>query len=185
MRVISGIRKGYKIKAPKGRDTRPTKDRIKESMFNILGNISVDSIVLDLYAGSGSIGIEFLSRGAKEAYFVDRSYWSIKVIGENLAHTKLKSNSKIIKSDSIKAIELLGRGNIKFNYIFMDPPFGQDLTRDTLLKIIEADVLDKAGLIIVEHEKRLLLDERIYNLQRTDIRNYGNECLSFYVQNNE
>ncbi|HHV38379.1 MAG TPA: 16S rRNA (guanine(966)-N(2))-methyltransferase RsmD, partial [Tepidimicrobium sp.] len=137
MRVISGIRKGYKIRAPKGRDTRPTKDRIKESMFNILGNISEESIVLDLYAGSGSIGIEFLSRGARKAYFVDGSHWSIKAIKENLIHTKLRSNSEIIRSNSIKAIKLLGRKKIKFNYIFMDPPFGQDLTRDTLLKIIQ------------------------------------------------
>ena len=84
MRVISGSRKGHKLKSPKGENTRPTEDRIKESIFNILGNIKNNSLVLDLFAGTGSIGIEFLSRGAESCYFIDLSNDSIKIIKENL-----------------------------------------------------------------------------------------------------
>lgn len=183
LRVISGTKKGYKIKAPKGQDTRPTKDRIKESLFNILGDISSESMVLDLYAGSGSIGIEFLSRGACKAYFVDRSYLSVKTIKENLRHTKLEDNSKVMKSDFAKAIGSLDKENIKFNYIFIDPPFGQNLIIKTLKRILEVDILSKDGLIIIEHEKDLILKEKIDSLKRIDYRSYGNECLSFYIQN--
>lgn len=183
MRVISGTKKGYKLKAPKGQETRPTKDRIKESLFNILRNIDEESVILDLYGGSGGIGIEFLSRGANKVYFVDRSYISIKIINENLMHTKLKDNSQVIKSDSIKAIELLGEKGIKMDYIYIDPPFGQKLILKALENIIKMDILDDEGLIIIEHEKDLTLKERIDNLIRIDYRNYGNECLSFYRKN--
>ncbi len=97
MRVISGDKKGFKLKAPKGMDTRPTEDRIKESLFNILGPINENSIVLDLFSGSGSIGIEFLSRGgAKFVYFIDNSNLSISTIKENIAHTDFeKKNLKL------------------------------------------------------------------------------------------
>ncbi|NLJ78972.1 MAG: 16S rRNA (guanine(966)-N(2))-methyltransferase RsmD [Tissierellia bacterium] len=182
LRVISGMKKGYRLQAPRGQKTRPTKDRIKESLFNILGNISTESLILDLYAGSGSIGIEFLSRGARQAYFVDKSNPCIKVIKQNLNHTKLESSSKVIKSDSIRAVQLLGKENIKFNYIFMDPPFEQGLVINTLVTILEAGILDESGLIIVEHEKGLSFDGTLGHFKRVDIRNYGNESLSFYTQ---
>lgn len=181
--MISGIKKGYNIRAPKGQNTRPTKDRVKESLFNILRNIDEESVILDLYAGSGGIGIEFLSRGAKKVYFVDRSYLSVKTINENLMHTNLKDNSHIIKSDSTKVIVLLGKENIKFDYIFIDPPFGNNLIIKAIQKIIEEDILKDDGLIIIEHEKKMILEEETINLQRIDYRNYGNECLSFYMKN--
>lgn len=181
--MISGIKKGYNIRAPKGQNTRPTKDRVKESLFNILRNIDEESVILDLYAGSGGIGIEFLSRGAKKVYFVDRSYLSVKTINENLMHTNLKDNSHIIKSDSTKVIVLLGKENIKFDYIFIDPPFGNNLIIKAIQKIMEEDILKDDGLIIIEHEKKMILEEETINLQRIDYRNYGNECLSFYMKN--
>lgn len=183
MRVISGIKKGYKLKAPKGKDTRPTEDRIKESLFNILWNIDEESVVLDLFAGSGSIGIEFLSRGARKAYFIDKSYLSVKIIKENLKHTELEDRAEVIKNDSIKAIRLLGNKNIIFNYIFIDPPYREGLIMTALEEISNKKILKKQGLIIIEHEKELELEERVYDLKKVDCRNYGSKSVTFYTYN--
>lgn len=182
MRVISGLKKGYKLKGPKGKDTRPTEDRIKESLFNILSYIDEESTVLDLFAGSGSIGIEFLSRGAKKAYFIDRSYLSIKTIKENLGHTGLEGKSKVIKNDAIGSIKLLANENIKFNYIFIDPPYGQNLIIEALENLWEQDILVEDGTIIIEHEKGLELEGKICGFKKIDSRNYGSKSLSFYTQ---
>ena len=181
LRVISGTKKGYKLKGPKGKDTRPTEDRVKESLFNILGYINEESVVLDLFAGSGSIGIEFLSRGAKEVYFIDKSYLSIKTIKENLAHTNLEGRAKVIKNDAIRSIKLLGNQQIKFNYIFVDPPYGQGLIIKVIENLWSQGILAKEGIIVIEHEKELELKDNIYSLKRVDIRNYGDKSLSFYT----
>ena len=183
MRVISGLKKGFKIKAPKGKDTRPTEDRIKESLFNILRNIDSESIILDLFAGSGSIGIEFLSRGAKKAYFIDKSYLSIKTIKENLIHTNLEEKAEVIKNDSIKSIGLLGKKKIKFDYIFIDPPYGESLIMEALEKIWNEEILKEEGIIIVEHEANLELNDSAYNFIKLDYRNYGSKSLTFYKIN--
>ena len=180
MRVISGTKKGYKLKGPKGKDTRPTEDRVKESLFNILGYIHGESIVLYLFAGSGSIGIEFLSRGSKKAYFIDRSYLSVKTIKENLGHTGLVEKSRVIKNDAIKSIKLLGNENIKFNYIFVDPPYGKNLIIDVLENLWEQGILAEDGTIIIEHEKGLELEDNIFDFKKIDSRNYGSKSLSFY-----
>ena len=183
--VISGEKKGFNLKAPKGRDTRPTEDRIKESMFNILKIIDENSIVLDLFAGSGSIGIEFLSRGAKKAYFVDKSNISINTIKDNLNHTRLIDKSKIIRTDSFKAIKLFGKKNVKFNYIFIDPPYEENLIIKAIKNIDEENILLENGIIIAEHEKELDLPDTINGLKKIDIRNYGSKSLTFYTYEKE
>lgn len=181
MRVISGTRKGCKLKGPRGNNTRPTEDRIKESLFNILRNIDNESIVLDLFAGSGGIGIEFLSRGAKKAYFVDKDYESIQCIRDNLIHTKLNDNAEVIKDDALKSIKKFGQKEIKFDYIFADPPYRKDI----IMKIIECiwnnKVLKETGILILEHEKELILEDKIYGLRKADYRVYGDKSLSFYI----
>ncbi len=123
MRVISGLRKGHKLKSPKGQDIRPTEDRIKESLFNIIGPLKKESLVLDLFAGTGSIGIEFLSRGAKFVYFIDSSNESIRIIKDNLSLTKFLDSASIHKMDSINSIKFLREKGILFDYIFIDPPY--------------------------------------------------------------
>lgn len=181
MRVISGSRKGHKLKAPKGMSVRPTEDRIKESLFNILGNIDEDSIILDAFGGSGSIGIEFLSRRAKTCYFVDNSMESINIINENLEHTKLLSKSIVIKSDIFIAIKNFGVKKLIFNYIYLDPPFRQIGLIQKLLELInKEDILAYDGMIIIEHEKELDLEERISGFLKFDFRRYGSKSLSFY-----
>ncbi|HSH35724.1 16S rRNA (guanine(966)-N(2))-methyltransferase RsmD [Schnuerera sp.] len=182
MRVISGSKKGFRLKSPKGKDTRPTEDRIKESLFNILRNIIENSIVLDLFAGSGSIGIEFLSRGSGKVYFVDKSLDSIRCIKDNLDHTGFKDKGEIIKNEAIKSINFFKKKDIRFDYIFIDPPYGHNLIDKTLKKIYESNILVQEGIIILEHEKDLILKENIYNLTKIDYRNYGHKSLSFYTK---
>ncbi len=186
LRVISGRSKGHKLKAPKGSKVRPTEDRIKESLFNIIRDINTSSIALDAFAGSGAIGIEFLSRGAKKVYFVDNSYDSISTIQENLNHTKLLNNAEVIKGDIFGEIKKFADENIKFNYIYLDPPFLIDNLLDRVFESIkEEDILATDGLLIVEHGKKLKLEDLIYGFKKVDYRSYGNKIIDFYKINTE
>lgn len=181
MRVISGLRKGHKLKSPKGKDVRPTEDRVKESLFNILKNIDENAIILDGFAGSGGIGIEFLSRGAKTCYFIDKSVESIKIIEENLRHTKLKEQSIVIKKDLLLGIKDFKNDNIKFDYIYLDPPFKElNLIQNVLKEISINDILNINGKIIIEHEKELELEDVLYNFEKYDYRKYGSKSVTFY-----
>ncbi|WP_416199205.1 16S rRNA (guanine(966)-N(2))-methyltransferase RsmD [Sporanaerobacter sp.] len=181
LRIISGSKKGYKLKSPKGLDTRPTQDRIKESLFSILGDIRIEAKVLDLFAGSGGIGIEFLSRGAGECYFIDNSLSSIKTINENLYETNLKSKSYVYKNDVFKAIKILGKKNIRFDYIFMDPPYEKGLVLETLKIVCENNILEDRGIIIAEHESKLMIDKSVFCLNEVDKRFYGDKAITFYM----
>lgn len=184
MRVISGTRKGHKLKAPKGNKVRPTEDRIKESLFNILGNIQESAIVLDAFAGSGSIGIEFLSRGAKKTYFVDDFYDSISIIKENLEHTKLINKAIIIKSDIFVILKKFNKEDVSFDYIFLDPPFEQEELALNLIKNISSEsLLNNKGIIIVEHGKKLILEDNICGFKKIDYRRYGSKSLTFFKLN--
>lgn len=181
--MISGIRKGHRLKAPKGVDVRPTEDKVKESLFNILGHIRDDSIVLDLFGGSGSIGIEFLSRGAMKCYFVDISPRSISIIKENLIHTKLLDKAIILKRDGARAIEYLSSEGIFFDYIYLDPPFNKhELLLKTLESIAKYPILREDGMIIIEHENELFLEDDIVGFKKIDSRKYGNKSITFYTK---
>jgi len=153
VRVISGTARGLKLIAPKGLNTRPTTDRIKESLFNIINFSLPDSIFLDLFSGSGAIGIEALSRGAKKAVFVDNSAESISVIEKNLKNAKLYDKSIIIKNNAFNAINIMKKDNIKFDIIFMDPPYNAEITARTIENIYNADILNKSGFIIAEQSQ--------------------------------
>lgn len=184
MRVISGIRKGHRLKTLKGDQVRPTEDRVKESLFNILTPINQDAVVLDLFAGSGAIGIEFLSRGVKRAYMVDVSKASIDVIKDNLKSTKLEDNSIVMHKDSISAIKYFGSTGIKFHYIFIDPPFKNHEILYNSIKCIDYNkLLESEGLIIIEHERELKIEEELMGFSLYDNRDYGKKSISFYKYN--
>ncbi len=181
MRVISGLKKGHKLIAPKGLDVRPTEDRIKESLFNIIGNINSDLLVLDLFAGSGSIGIEFLSRGASRCYFVDISTVSLSAVKDNLIHTGFLDSGIITKKDATKAIIEFNKNGIKFDYIYVDPPFRHEGLLKNILELINNNsILSHSGTIIIEHEKELILEEALYGFVKYKNRNYGSKTLDFY-----
>ena len=150
MRVISGMARGHKLLAPEDMDTRPTTDRIKETLFNIIAPDIPEAKFLDLFSGSGAIGIEALSRYADKCVFVDESLKCKEIIEHNLKHTKLIDKAEIYCVDAISAINMLSSKGEKFDIIFMDPPYNLGFYEPVLKALKNADILNKEGYIIAE-----------------------------------
>lgn len=149
MRVIAGKARRVPLKTVEGLSTRPTTDRIKETLFNMISFQLCDSTFLDLFAGSGAIGIEALSRGAKEAVFVEMNPKAAACIRENLKNTKLESQATLLVTEVISGLKRLNSTK-KFDYIFMDPPYDNLLEKEVLSYIASSDLLEEGALIIVE-----------------------------------
>lgn len=152
MRVIAGKARRIQLKTIDGMDTRPTTDRMKETLFNMISHGLCDCTFLDLFAGSGAIGIEALSRGAKESIFVEKNPKAIACIRENLKQTRLEAQADIISGDVFSALHKLN-GNKKFDYIFMDPPYNHLLEKEVLTFLAKSDLLQEDALIIIEASK--------------------------------
>lgn len=180
MRIISGKARGHALKAPKGLNTRPTTDRVKESIFNIIQSRLNESVVIDLFSGSGNLGIESLSRNANKAYFVDNNINSINSINENLKKTSLIDSSVVYQMDVIAAIEKIANQNIKADIIFLDPPYSKNLVTPILEKIFCSEILHLDGIIIVEHRKTDEVPSNINGLQKYRTKKYGDIAVSFY-----
>ena len=149
MRVIAGTAKRLQLKTVDGMDTRPTTDRIKETLFNMISEYLADSNFLDLFSGSGAIGIEALSRGAAHASFVEQSKKAMTCIRENLAYTKLSDRADVYETDVFNALSRM-EGRKCFDYIFMDPPYNQLLEKKVLEYLSTSTLLSDDGIIIVE-----------------------------------
>lgn len=158
MRVIAGRARSLQLKTVPGMDTRPTTDRIKETLFNILAPELPDCKFLDLFSGSGGIGIEALSRGADEACFVDSSRVAVKIIRENLIHTKLESRAEILAYDAVSAIRMLEHRHGAFDVIFMDPPYGKELEKEALYALAASPLADTDTLIVIESDLNTTFD---------------------------
>lgn len=150
MRVISGSARGLKLKSPEGLKTRPTTDRIKESLFNIISNDLLEVNFLDLFSGSGAIGIEALSRGADKVIFIENSKEAFNTIKENLEKAKFISKAQIYNQDYITALNQIKKTGILFDIIFMDPPYSQNIVENALKIIENLNILKKDGIIICE-----------------------------------
>lgn len=174
MRVISGKYKGKNLIGFDIDGTRPTMDRVKESVFGIIQNKLKDSIVLDLFAGSGSLGIEALSNGASECYFFDNNIELINIIKKN---TMGISGTHIMKSDYKNSLELLKNSNIKFDIIFLDPPYKLNLISDCLKKIVDYNLLNDDGYIICEYETEEFNNE---SLELIKDKKYGSKKVRIY-----
>lgn len=153
MRVISGSKRGVRLGSPKGLSTRPTTDRIKESLFNILSPALYGCSFLDLFAGSGSIGIEALSRGAREAVFVDKNRQALGVIKENIEKTNFSDKATVLGMDCFAAVKLLKEKGMKFDIIFMDPPYYSTFIQNILDETDFLDILNNEGIVVVEQAK--------------------------------
>ncbi len=159
MRVISGSARGLKLNTPRNNDIRPTTDRVKESMFNIISPQVYDSLVLDLFSGSGALGIEAISRGAKEAYFCDKSKESISVLKSNLEKTRFEDKSHILNQDYLSAIKKLSLKGLSFDLIFVDPPYYEGMFENVLKSIQESGILKEDGIIVVEHDANIKMKD--------------------------
>ena len=150
MRVIAGSAKRLQLKTIEGMDTRPTTDRIKETLFNMLQPEILDCSFLDLFAGSGAIGIEALSRGAKEAVFVEQSSKACSCIRDNLKTTRLEDDAQVMESDVLFALKRLESRKQPFDLIFMDPPYRMDLEKQVLIYLKDSTLADSQTLIVTE-----------------------------------
>lgn len=180
MRVISGELRGRKLDKLEGMSIRPTSDRVKESLFNMFGVRVFDSSFLDLFAGTGGIGIEAYSRGAAQVVFIDFDAKSIQVLKGNLQKLNIIDKVEVYNTDYINAINKLSVDKRRFDIIFMDPPYLKDYEKNALILVSEKDLLSADGIIVVEHDISDKMPETAGKLSMTRQKKYGNTMLTFY-----
>ena len=183
MRVIAGIAKGHSLKAPKGMTTRPMADKIKGAVFSMLDTLDANyGRVLDLYAGTGSIGIEALSRGAESAQFVEQTRGVCNIIAENLAHTKFIDKAKIHCRKVAQFISSVDRDDRleKYDLVFMDPPYADPQIGSTIESVAKAGLVAEGGFLVVGHSPRVALADDYSPLVLVKRRCHGDSCFSIY-----
>tara|TARA_B100001121_G_scaffold106020_1_gene93745 strand:+ start:120 stop:686 length:567 start_codon:yes stop_codon:yes gene_type:complete len=178
MRIISGKFKGKKLFLPQDKSTRPLKDLVKESIFNLLAHSTQikkkieDALVLDLFSGSGSFGLECISRGSQNVYFFENHSLAIKVLKKNVLSLNTMNNYKIIEKDCFDYFDSKNILNVRFDIIFIDPPYKETKINKLIENIIEKKILNKKGIIIIHRHKKDKL-EITKKIKILDIRNYG------------
>ena len=181
MRIVSGTARGRRLRAPKGRAVRPTADRVKEAVFSILESRDgcADVAVLDLFAGTGNLGIEALSRGASEAVFVDSSRAASDAIRENLRTAGFEG--EVLTMPAARALGRLGAAGRRFGGVFLDPPYDRGWVHRSLVQLDQEGLVRPGGWVVVEHGREEEPDERIGALQRSDQRRYGDTRIALFT----
>ena len=189
MRVIAGQAKGIKLTSIKGSQVRPTLDQVKETLFNILGHDLSGEYFLDLFGGSGAIGIEALSRGAEKVVWVENNRQSHDLIHANLEKCRFKNNDEsksscfdweLLKMGALKALHILEKKSFKFDVIYIDPPFADNLYEKCLIGLSKSQLLKEEAFVVVEHHNKNVLQEIYGKLLLNDQRQSGETSLSFY-----
>ncbi len=189
MRVIGGTAKSTPLASLKGARVRPTLDRVRESLFNQIAGEIADARFLDLFAGSGAIGIEALSRGAEEVVFVELNSKAQAVVYQNLAKCrfldsenveKKSKNWILLKSNALHALKVLAERHHQFDLVYVDPPYADDLYEETLTALARSHLLAESAQVIAEHHHKTTLQENYDRLTLTKTRKTGDTCLSFY-----
>jgi len=182
MRIIAGQFKSRLIKSPKGVDLRPTSDRVKESLFGILAGSVIDKNILDLFSGTGNLGIEALSRGAKSCVFVDNNPRCITAIKNNLETFGIGQKAQVLLKDSSRFISQAQADGLVFDLIFLDPPYHNNLTKKCLILLDNYNIINPSTTIIAEHYKRdeLPQPDELKNLELFRQGKYSGTILSFY-----
>ena len=181
MRIISGTSRGRRLATPKSQAIRPTSDRVKESIFNSLGSEVEGKTVLDLFAGTGNLGIEALSRGAKKALFVEKGRQALRLIQINLAQVGMEDRSEILPKDVSRAIGTLNQRGESFDLILMDPPYEKGLIQRTLLKLHSHRIYHEDSILIVEHNRREPIPENLEDWTLARQRRIGDTLISFLI----
>jgi 16S rRNA (guanine(966)-N(2))-methyltransferase RsmD len=180
MRIIAGLAKGRKLLSPEGVGTRPTLDRVKENIFNIIQNDVYGTKALDLFAGTGSLGLEAVSRGAKECYLIDKGDTTFKYLQQNVISLRFEDKCKCLNMDSYEALNLFTKKGIIFDLIFIDPPYSRNMISPAMEVIDKNNLLVKDGLIVTKIDS----SEEIYNgadrIALVDHRKYGNTTICLY-----
>lgn len=186
MRVIAGKARGKRLKAPPGDTTRPVTDMIKEALFNVWGESIQGAAFLDLFAGSGSMGIEALSRGARNVIFVDNNARAVGIIKENLLNCHFSEGFEVHRNDVFRAINILQTRGTKFDLIYVDPPFTNEAIFDKVMKVLdEAQILEQNGIMVIRTYKKKTLPMSLNHLSKYRSNDYGESVLHYYRSNEE
>lgn len=180
MRIIAGRAKGRKILSPATMETRPTLDRIKENIFNMIQNYVPDAVALDVFAGTGSLGLEAVSRGAKECYLVDKSPVTFPILKENIINLKFQDECTCLNMDSYDALRNFVKNKKVFDLIFIDPPYMKDMIPKAVGIITEGEILKKDGLIVTKIDTGEEIYEGNESIVLQNSRKYGNTTVCFY-----
>jgi 16S rRNA (guanine(966)-N(2))-methyltransferase RsmD len=180
MRVIAGQYKGRRLKTLEGVQVRPTSDRMRETLFNILAPRIEDARFVDICAGSGAVGIEALSRGAAHVTFLEASRRAASVINENLRHCGITNDFKLVNRDALDALKYFAREKKQFDIFYFDPPYDLEIYSPVLWQLAKNNLLAEDGIVIVEHRRQMLLAPKYDNLRPYRELPQGESCLTFY-----
>lgn len=180
MRVVAGTAKGLPLKAVPGTSTRPTTDKVKESIFNMIGPFFDGGIAVDLFAGSGGLGIEALSRGIDRAIFTDKDRKSIETIRANLEKTKLQERAEVYKVEAERAIKVMKKNGIQARLLFLDPPYDMEKHYGLMDKAAEIGIMAEDSIAVCEHAKEVALEGRTKYFERFKHEPYGSTVISIY-----
>lgn len=180
MRVVSGSAKGRPLKAVPGMKTRPTTDKVKEAIFSMIGPYFTGGKVLDLYAGTGGLGIEALSRGMDSAVFIDRDPKAVSTIRGNVKHAGMTEHAEIYRNDAVRALAALAKRGLQFDLVFLDPPYKLTNMDEIILMMEEQQLLQTSAIIVIEHDADYTYDSEIGTFHCTRRAEYGEIAVSVY-----
>ncbi len=183
MRIVAGEAKGHILRAPRGLKTRPPTEKVKEAIFDILGPRTEDARVLDLFAGSGSLGIEALSKGAREAVFVDTSLRATNTIEKNLKMLRWENRAKVLRLNSCLAIRRLAKEGQRFDIIFSDPPYSQQISIRVLEELSASGILAVEAVVVTRSRKDECLPDAVAGLNSVVQKTYGDSRVTFWMTN--
>ena len=180
MRIIAGKAKGRKLLSPETMETRPTLDRVKEAMFSTIQNYIPEGVVVDVFAGTGSLGLEAASRGAKEVYLVDKSPVTFPILKENVKNLKFEDTCTALNMDAYDSLRLLAKKGKKFDLIFIDPPYCKEMIPEAMKIIKESDMLLEDGIIVTKIDSIEEIYEGYEDIKLLKSKKYGNTTVCFY-----
>lgn len=182
MRIITGSAKGRKIKAPEGMDTRPTADRVKEALFNIISGKIYNSTVLDLFAGTGNLGIEAISRGAEKCTFVEHNKKTFDILKENVYDLGFGQSVEYYNQDAFAAVQKISVLNKKYDIVFLDPPYSMGLVEKSIQMIYKLDILNDEAIIVSEYDIKDNIPEKIGSIVKYRQEKYGRTYIALWAK---
>ncbi|WP_150283844.1 16S rRNA (guanine(966)-N(2))-methyltransferase RsmD [Rummeliibacillus sp. TYF-LIM-RU47] len=180
MRIISGERKGMALKAVNGMTTRPTTDKVKESLFNIIGPYFNGGTVLDLFAGSGGLGLEALSRGMEHGIFIEKDSRAFQNLKENISKCRYENCTEVYRNDALRAIKLLIKNKVQADLIFLDPPYKKQQYYNMVEDIVANQMIHEDGTIVCEHDREVDLPAVFLDFHKVREEEYGSTIISIY-----
>ncbi|AXI31175.1 16S rRNA (guanine(966)-N(2))-methyltransferase RsmD [Priestia megaterium] len=185
MRVVAGLYKGHALKAVPGYSTRPTTDKVKEAIFNMIGPFFEGGTALDLFGGSGGLGIEALSRGIDKVIFVDRDGKAIQTIKANLASCRLEDRAEVYRNDAERALKAIKKRELAVDLLLLDPPYKAQKLKALIETVSEENLLANTGIIVAEHSHDVHLDNEIGLFEKIKSETYGIIGVSIYTYKKE